>query len=651
MITYKEWNKALISYFFEKREPGEIVFLHTTSETLPDIVKHAGFDVADAEESLKETVRKQVILNRIIPTDEIWLRRISPAEKEPPHMAFLALCVLAASNMEKSEEASHTNYYVQLNKLLFDKSNGGKPKGLKYQDWEENWIYLQDWVKDKHDVELYLTEGHPKYVWYPISQCLISKYDEHKLHTIFKEAKLKPGAYLAEKQLFDILRISKYFQNLSVKIKRPLEQKTAEIRLILGQVQLLLENWDGIVQERKKIGWAEERKTYIIDVQLKFNPFRSEQIDQLRYWFRCRRNPQITFKANSLNVKTLQSDDGKWFEPFVVDADISTLQVLQKGIDIRSEEAKSLTYQLKPNNIWVFRNESEPDEGWFSKGNLLLHEDHRIVFRKERRNRVTSILEIVCEPFNPPQSIYIDREETNWQFVDVKPTVLAKSDILGYRITTSEQISFVGGLPLDRRKNQYFDFCLPTIVVPDYYTVSDEPLYFNGKAMNVPSNRKIVLTKKLDPGEYELSYLINSRPKLRVVSLKRSCDFETQTFVINIDLNSKDPPFFKECNLAEISDDSKLWLSGAKFFGEDKIPRLPNGGKGVSALSAAELVSSIVKVAMELKQDNIDLPEWLNNAMNILNQDIALQALVKKKLYDYREIALSYQELSALGGD
>ena len=79
-----------------------------------------------------------------------------------------------------------------------------------------------------------------------------------------------------------------------------------------------------------------------------------------------------------------------------MNADSSSLQVLQNSIDIISDETRPLTYQLKPSDIWVFRNESEPDDGWFSQGNLLLHEDHRIVFRKEQHNlAITSILQHV----------------------------------------------------------------------------------------------------------------------------------------------------------------------------------------------------------------------------------------------------------------
>ena len=44
MVTYEQWNRAIISYFFEDCEHGEKVFLHTTAETLPEIAVQAGFN-------------------------------------------------------------------------------------------------------------------------------------------------------------------------------------------------------------------------------------------------------------------------------------------------------------------------------------------------------------------------------------------------------------------------------------------------------------------------------------------------------------------------------------------------------------------------------------------------------------------------------
>ena len=343
MITYKQWNKAIIKHIFENREPGEVVFLNTTSDTLGEIAEHEGFNVDDVVESLKEAVRDKVVKYNIVrpwiffPND---LQENTP-EEEPLQVAFLALTVVAASMMETLK------YYKPLNELFFDDRARGRWEQNDLEHIEKLWKHLQNWVEYRYKIELHLTKGPPnqRFVWYPKSQCLISKYDEHKLHAIFQEAELKPGAYLAEKQLLDILRSSRYFKNLSVKITRPIDQhKTAEIRLILGQIQLLLENWDGEAREKIRRGTKRQNSTSI-SVQLLFNI--SDEIDEVCYWFRRRQRSQITFKHNSLNVETLQPGDDQWFEPHVMRANPLSFQVLQNGTELKTTDAKPLTFSVK----------------------------------------------------------------------------------------------------------------------------------------------------------------------------------------------------------------------------------------------------------------------------------------------------------------
>ena len=651
MVTYEQWNRAIISYFFEDCEHGEKVFLHTTPDTLPEIAKHAGFDVVDAEESLKDAVRKKVIINRVIPTDEIWLRRISPADKEHPHVAFLALCVLAAYNMGTSEEVFHTNYYVPLNILLFDKPNEGIPKGLKYRDWEEFWIYLQDWVKDKYDVKLYLTQGHPKYVWYPISQCLISKYDENKLHAIFKEAELKPGAYLAEKQLLDILCSKRSFQNLSVKITRPIDQqKTAEIRLILGQIQLLLKNWDGKVWERIRRGTPRPNSTSI-SVHLFDIP---DEIDEVCYWFRRRQKSQITFKENALQIKTLQSLNEQWFKPIAVRADHLSFQMLQNGTELKTTDAKPFTYRIKPSDIWVFRWDEDHAVAWLSRDNLLLHEEHLIVYCQKLEWEVVSFLQQVCDEIPTSKPIHIGGKEIGWQYIKAKPTGFSDSSLFGFRITTTDQIEFVGGLPLDRRSNSYIDFCLPTIVIPNLIADSDEPFYMNGQPVDIPSNRKIELPDKLDSDKYHFSYLNCPQPILHIITPKRSLEHQDKTLTAELSKNRETIPTYSEETIAEITENFGVCVAGAKLFGTDipetkwddvvEVPIEPLPTK-IGKKMPAQLISSVVKLAIELKNNGASIPEGFDETIQYLDENVALQSLVQKKLQQYKEKALSYDHL------
>ena len=188
MVTYEQWNKAIISYFFENSEQG-VVFLHTTPDTLPEVAKHAGFDVDDPEESLKEAVRKKVLF-----ANEVKLYKIRPVdlqkdqpEKEPTQVAFLALTVLAASQMDSDGSVESNDYYSRLNQVLFGQLIRNAPSGFYRPEFEWLWIHLRRWAYYQHEVLLYLTVGssNRRYVWYPISQCLISNHDRTERLPLF----------------------------------------------------------------------------------------------------------------------------------------------------------------------------------------------------------------------------------------------------------------------------------------------------------------------------------------------------------------------------------------------------------------------------------------------------------------------------------
>ena len=211
MVTYEQWNKAIISYFFEDHDNhDEIVFLQTNAEMLSEIAdaKLSDFNIVDAAVSLTEVVREKVVFG-----DSVILSPVNPpsqgnlwadfSEKEPPQIAFLSLMVLAASMMETAEDVLHTNYYVPLNQLLFDEQRKGCPEKIHLWQIEKFWKHLQLWAWEQHDIELYLTEGPPnqKYVWYPKSQCLISTHDRRSIYCFFHDHKLTPFSDISDDQL------------------------------------------------------------------------------------------------------------------------------------------------------------------------------------------------------------------------------------------------------------------------------------------------------------------------------------------------------------------------------------------------------------------------------------------------------------------
>ena len=345
MVTYEQWNKAIISYFFEDCEPGQIVFLQTNAETLSEIAELSDFDVADAAESLTEAVRYKVVRSGSVNLeliDPTYLWNNTP-KNDPRQVAFLALTVLAASLMESEGSVASYNYYSRLNQVLFGQSVKGAPQGFDRYKFEDFWKYLRKWSRDQHEVELYLTEGSSsrRYVWYPISQCLISKHDQREVYRFFHNCGLTPFSEVLDNQLkkdfLDWLRasglskIKRYFSNDSYRGS------------ILSQVKSLLEHWDGEIPPEPPRG--ERQTTASVNVEIRFDLFDNDV--EIRYWFPTRGRDKVKCKTNPLEIQYLQpSHLEKWFRPVPDNRGEFWNWNLLNHLQLQTDETSPIIYTL-----------------------------------------------------------------------------------------------------------------------------------------------------------------------------------------------------------------------------------------------------------------------------------------------------------------
>ena len=649
MITYEQWNKAIISYFFEDCEPGQIVFLQTNADTLFEIAEKSKFSVADADEaadSLTEAVRTKVvysnsvILSKINPTQtNLWR---DSTEEEPSQIAFLALTVLAASLMGSEVSVASSNYYVRLNKLLFGRSIEGAPQGFDRPQFEDFWKQFRGWLRNYYDVELYLTEGSltRRYVWYPISQCLISKGDRRMIYRFFRDHELTPFSKISHSQLERDLRAWLRRSAESTKIKRYFPNNSYR-ESILSQVKSLLLHWDNEIPPEPLRG--EKQSTASINIELRFGLF--DHNVEIRYWFPTRGRDKIRCKTNSLGVQDLQpSHLEKWFQPIIDNK--RTFWNLLNHLQLETDETNSIIYTLGFSNIWVFREDSERDNGWLSQRNMQRYENHLIVFRKRLVNQVIDCLRQTCEQeFEEPSPIYVDGRENDWLYLRVTPTKFvsfSEQDLWKLSVDPSERINLIGGLSVKNQdgRKAYLDFCLPTVFVPDLGLPNEEFLSVGDQAFPVHDDRLVPLDNALEPGFHLLSYGKQTR-ELRVISPKCSLEHHNQTLVASISEERASMPTYAVKEITEISEASGIWLTGARIFGDILPPPPPDKFSRVSA----HVISSVVKVAIDFKQGKTAVPEWFGEALEYLEQNVGLQAMVEKKLNLYYETALSYVEL------
>ena len=648
MVTYEQWNKAIISYFFEDCEPGEIVFLQTNAEALEDIAELSAFNVPDAADSLKMAVRHKVVRSD---GDAVNFRAVKPilwkdyTKEDPPQVAFLALTAFAASLMESEGSVASHNYYSRLNEVLFGRVIKGTPQGFNRYEFENFWKHIQNWAIDQHDVVLYLTQGSSssRYVWYPKSQCLISRHDRSTIYRFFRRYELTPFSKISEDQLERKLRtwllssglgkIKRYFLNASYR------------KSIVSQVKSLLEHWDGedggeILPESVR---GERQTTASVNVELRFDLRDNVEI---RYWFPKRGRDEINCKINSLGIHHLQpSHLEKWFQPVVDDR--SRFWNLLSRLQLQTDEPNPIVYTLGISDIWVFREDSERDDSWLSQRNMQLHEDHLIVFRKRLASQVIDRLRQTCEhEVEEASPVYVNGKENDWLHLRVKPTKFVSfpdQKFWKLSVASGKRLSLIGGLSVKDQEGQkaYFDFCLPTVFVPDLRRSDEESLHINGQTFPISKNRLVKLDS-LESGVYQLIYGRQTR-ELRVISPDRSLEHHNQTLIAEIFENRSSIPTYAMKEMLEISANSGIWLAGAKLFGDIPPPLALIDNKFSKV--PAHIISSVVKVAIDLKQGKTGVPEWFDEAIEYLDQNILLRSLVKKKLSLYHEKALSYIEL------
>ena len=659
-MNYEQWNRAIISYFFEDCNPGEIVFLQTDDESLSEIAELSNFSTGSPADSLKQAVRDRFIYDRnqvdlwnSVPKN-FWR---NPLNQEAPQVAFLALTVLAASRMDFTDSVSATNYYARLNELLFDSLIKGIPKGLDRQLFKVFWDYLCLWARDRHHVELYLTEGSlsRRYVWYPISQSLISKRDLPVIYQFFASNNLHPFSKVSDNQLLNQLRYWYDFGNLSARIRHHIDNEHYA-QLVGGQVQILLKNWDGheippvLPSTRTSISRPSR-----IDVELRFNLSSNVEI---RYWFPRRGRNEIDCEPNSFGIKCLQtSDSEKWFRPVIDKEGVfwGTLNSLQ----LQTVEADPVTYTLGCSDIWVFRRDSERDDGWLSQKNMQLYEDHLIVFRKSLVNQVIACVEQACEleldTLNPICDGWLYLRGT-----PTKPLLVSNPEFWRLSVDSDKRIRLIGGLSAQDRHDHkaYLNFCLPTVFVPDLRLSSQVPLKVGFQEFSVGKNRLVMLDSALGPGIHKISYG-GKTSNLRVITPQRSLEHNNRTLAAALPQDGPEMPTYSMKKIAEISEESGVWLTGARFLGTDipettwddvRIePQVQQEDNNSFFRTPAELISSVIKTAIELKHDKASVPEWLGQAIEYLDQNVALRSLIQKKLVHYHETALSYADLCKKG--
>lgn len=193
MATYDDWSQALVSYFTSGVPRGIKVYLSVDEEILDRIGEEFDWQrTADTwRDDFRAAVREQVIVG-----DRVDLQHLHrcASNSYPPGIAFLGLCVLAASQMAEEDKISERDYFKRLREVL-GLSGFGRPPGMQFgaQAEEPLWEDWNRWLR-RHGFESSAKRGPggpTTYIYYPISQSLLRRADKDRLRLLFGEKQWK----------------------------------------------------------------------------------------------------------------------------------------------------------------------------------------------------------------------------------------------------------------------------------------------------------------------------------------------------------------------------------------------------------------------------------------------------------------------------
>lgn len=187
MPNYREWNRALLSYFTTGVPRGTKVYLSVDD----DILERIGQDFAQAPKTdswsadFHAAIREKVVFDGLITLSNLQGR---DAEGFPQSVAFLGATVLAAYQMAETDKISELNYFKRLREVL-GLSGVGRPPGMKFGDAAEEplWKDWNCWLMEQGFLPSARRGrgGSKTYINYPISQTLLRRTDKDRLQVLF----------------------------------------------------------------------------------------------------------------------------------------------------------------------------------------------------------------------------------------------------------------------------------------------------------------------------------------------------------------------------------------------------------------------------------------------------------------------------------
>lgn len=212
--SYEVVNSTINSVVLDGRFASRPLYLDIEGGVLRAIAEAFGVSESQVESLIAAGVSESLDFDSANPFE--WHERrhrswwLGGRETDPPFIALLCACSLAAENMRQDTDFSSTNYYERFLELLEIEDEEEKLKIRRYfkvtrKYWEAFNYYLNENEGKLGRPTASQVISHWTYVSYPISQALVREADRSRLHSMFEDFGLVPGERLSSIEMTDYL--------------------------------------------------------------------------------------------------------------------------------------------------------------------------------------------------------------------------------------------------------------------------------------------------------------------------------------------------------------------------------------------------------------------------------------------------------------
>lgn len=582
MATYFEWNEVLFEALFEPEKERAPVYLSVDDDVLGEIAddQNIRLDCSDASEDLAAAVRSLCAREGNLDLGSLSL---SSPEETPPQLAFLALCVLAASRMEPSVDEStiiaSTNYYARLGELL-DLTAGWSPNSFENRWIEVLWLELKARLLIQDRGDLQLTEGPRKrrFVWYPISQCLLSRHDRNKLKSFFKSEAfplycdpLTLVPKFEEKLLSWIAR-----SNISARVKSIATSTADRKEELKERVRRELACWNG--EDEQKHSAHQYRSSSPIQLKIEITETGETFLSAL-FKKRASYEGSIEVKENALAVESLTSDPSSGhYDPISLPESYqlgTAIQILAQG------KNRVYRFELAQRDVYVFRRDPRFFGALVSTDRLILGEESAVACSAALMPKVLGAIKDASGLSNAEISERHRNFGQGWSlFTGITPTRLITVQderLAGLAISSSKGVSLVGGVSLHGlgRRRVYLVGYPPAVELHGSWR-EEETINLDGQDLIVTS-RKFNLPQ-ISSGTHRISYGDNQSLNFEVISATPKNEYEKKVLLKKVG-NS----FVKLVSEAAPTSKGLVSISGALVEGvsaEEPLEYVQKKGRG-----------------------------------------------------------------------